>query len=100
MQSVSNATGDILNGGSRYSSPTPLSKKTGGDGSISNFEKAAPKPNMLPLVMKRMQRRLGHQQKMLIGLGRTVHHMIAERPPSAFDPAEALSTTKQHQKPH
>ena len=83
----SNDTGDVLNGGSRYSSPTPL--KPNGDRSMSGLEKAVPKPNLLPLVMKRMIRRLGHQQKQLVGLGRVVHHMVAERASAEFDPADA-----------
>ena len=82
----SNDTGDVLNGGSKYSSPTPL--KPNGARSKSGLEKAVPKPNLLPLVMKRMIRRLGHQQKLLVGLGRVVHHMVAERATAEFDPAD------------
>jgi hypothetical protein len=67
-------TGDTLNGGSRYAAPTPI-KESRGD----KLKKAAPEPKLLPIVLKRIIRRLGHQQTQLVALGRVVQYMIAER---------------------
>lgn len=38
-----------------------------------------PKPNILPLVLKRMKRYVAHQQSMLLRLGRVIHYMLAEK---------------------
>ncbi len=41
--------------------------------------KPVPAPNILPLVLKRVKRYAEHQQRMILGVGRVVHYMIAER---------------------
>ena len=38
-----------------------------------------PKINILPLVVKRMIRRLEYHQRQLLQLGRVVHYMIGEK---------------------
>lgn len=37
------------------------------------------KPTLLPLVLKRSKRYIGHQQQMLLEIGHVIHFMIAER---------------------
>jgi hypothetical protein len=71
-------TGDVLNGGSRYATPTPI--KAGPLAiKIDEGEAKLPKPKILPLVIKRMMRYLDYQQRQLLALGRVVHYMIAEK---------------------
>ena len=72
-----NQTGDVINGGSRYAAPTPI--KTSEAVKAASNKEIAPKPNLLPLVIKRMLRLLGYQQTQMVALGRVVHYMIAER---------------------
>ena len=59
----------------RYSAPTPIKSTENGD----TAKKAVPKINILPLVVKRMIRRLEYHQRQLLQLGRVVHYMIGEK---------------------
>ena len=71
-------TGDVLNGGSRYATPTPIKARPLAI-KIDEGEAKLPKPKILPLVIKRMMRYLDYQQRQLLALGRVVHYMIAEK---------------------